>query len=814
MAEACYHCGLSIRGTARFYTRLEGIDRPMCCPGCKMVAETICAGGLQRYYQYRTEPGLRTDEREERLAEYALYDREDIQSDFTSSLADGCRESALLIKGITCSACVWLIQHHLSRHAGISQVSVNLSQHSCTVRWQSQTTCLSAIMAAILEIGYEPLPFRSEQQTALMASENRQFLGRLAVAGIGAMQVMMYAIALYAGALQSMEPQYRILLRWVSALVATPVVLYSARPFFRAALRDVRNRKPGMDVPVALAIGSAWLASLWATLRGEGEVYFDSVSMFTFFLLAGRYLEMRARHRAGRIQHNLNQLLPESCLRLCPCAPPERVCPSDLKCGDSIRVYAGNSIAADGLITSGQTCVNEAALTGEFFPVSRGQGETVVAGTVNCENTIDVKVTRVGHSTRLGAITRLLQQAQTVKPATARLTDTIASLFVCVILLVAAAVWCWWWFRQPEDALWITLSVLVATCPCALSLATPTALTVATSTLQRAGVLVSRSHLFEALPGITHVLFDKTGTLTTDELRLRTVHRIDERFGKKELLAIAAALEAHSNHPAANAFPASQREVSSVRTVAGSGVEGVLNGQTWRIGKPSFVSFGEVAAPPDPLQTSILLGCNNTPMAWFCLDDTVRPEAAAVIEQLKNRGLAIEMLSGDGPGAVSRVADTLGIPTWRSAATSQDKFEHLRHLQRNGARVLMVGDGINDVPVLAAADLSVAMNGAIEQASTQADATLLTGRLQRLLTAFDIARSTRRVIRQNTLWALFYNALALPLAACGWLAPWMAAIGMSTSSLIVVGNALRLANRHQSAHVPADQSLPFQGGNR
>ncbi|MCL6271010.1 cadmium-translocating P-type ATPase [Sansalvadorimonas sp. 2012CJ34-2] len=801
MSERCYHCHLPITGEPKFFAEIEGVQQPMCCPGCQAVATAIAASGLDNYYQYRTQPAQQaednlqlTAEGSVLLAEYQLYDRDDLQSSFTRTLSDNNRETKLLIEGITCSACVWLLEHHLSQLEGVESVSVNLTQHTATLTWNPEETKISELMAAVLFVGYKAHPWRQEKQTALLEQENRRFIRQLAVAGIGAMQVMMYAIALYAGGMQDMEVEYRDFIRWISALIATPVVFYAARPFFSAAWRDLKNLHPGMDVPVSLAIGGAYVASIWGTIVGSADVYFDSVSMFTFFLLTGRYLEMRARHKTSHSSRSLHQLLPESCFKVKDDGSCERVPPADLQPGDKIRVLPGDSIPADGSIIHGTSSINESALTGEHLPVVRRPGDTVTAGTINTENALDIRVTQVGQSTRLSAIARLLEQAQSDKPAIARMADRIASYFVSAVLIFAVAIYVFWYQTKPDDAFWIVLSVLVATCPCALSLATPTALTVVTGYLQSKGFLISHGHVLEGLPQVTHVIFDKTGTLTRGELNIREMKIINAEMDKQALLDIAAALESHSEHPIAKAFPSSTLEVKDVRNITAQGLEGKIGDNIWRIGKPSFASPNTTATLPDIDTTWLMLSCNQQPQAWFGMDDTIRPEAAGVISKLQKRGLKVDLLSGDNLGVVNRVAGELNIDSSRGMASPDDKLDYVRQLQETGARVLMVGDGINDIPVLAGADISVAMNTASDLACTHADALLMAGDLNRLLDAFDKAVQTNRIIHENTVWAICYNLLALPLAAMGLLAPWMAAIGMSASSLVVVGNALRLSN--------------------
>lgn len=819
MDNTCFHCHLPISGPVRFHARIEGVDQPMCCPGCQAVARAIVSGGLGRYYDYRTEPAQQAEPLQREA--YALYDRADLQSRFVHDLPSDPhpkKEARLLVEGVSCAACVWLLEHHLRALEGIEGAWVNLSQHRLRVVFDPEKIPVSRIMQTVRAIGYKPHPWQPESLRSLEEKEKKAAARRLAVAGLGAMQVMMYAVALYAGALQGMASHHRDLLRLACALISIPVVLYAAQPFFLAAWRDLRNRRPGMDVPVSLAIGSAWLASLWATWQGTGEVYFDSVSMFTFFLLTGRWLEMRVRHARDSTGTDLHSLLPETCLRKETSRENswEQTTPSDLRPGDLVRILAGDSIPADGRILNGQSAVDEAALTGEHFPVSRGPGDSVHAGTINTENTLEVEVTQAGGDTRLSAISRLLEQARAEKPALVQLADRVSGWFVSSVLLLSLAVLLYWLQQRPEDAFWIMLSVLVATCPCALSLATPAAMAAATCALQARGFLVCRGHTLGTLVHITHVVFDKTGTLTQGKLRLDAIKVLDDTRTKEEVLDLAAALEAHSRHPLASAFPQPRQPIAQVRNRVGLGLEANIGQQLWRLGQPRFACPAQQLTPPDSRHSWLLLSCDAIPKAWFGLTDSLRPDARQTVQRLRAAGLHLSLLSGDSKAVVAHTARQLGFDSWTAGASPEDKLHAVNQRQARGERVLMVGDGINDIPVLAAADLAVTMNNAADLTRVQADGILLSDDLSLLPDSLALARKARRVVVQGIVWALGYNLLVLPLAACGLLPPWMAALGMSASSLLVVINALRLApsgTGPQSGGRPA-APRPSQGTTR
>lgn len=774
----------------------------MCCPGCKAVAETIVAGGLSHYYKHRSSEAVLVPDftgtalPDALKDELALYDNPKVQQAFVFSVSETIREATLVIEGITCAACVWLLEHHIIKQTGVEKVSVNLTNHRAKIRWNNNQTQLSQIMAAIYSIGYQGHPYHPDKEEQLLEQEKKRALRRLGVAGLGMMQVMMLAVALYAGALQGIESKYIHFIRWASLILATPVVLYCARPFFTAAMRDIKTRHLSMDVPVSLAIGGAYIASVWATLTRSGEIYFDSVTMFTFFLLIGRYLEMQARHRTGRAGNALLNLLPASATRITQ-GQQELIPANELVPGDTVLIKPGHTVPADGLIVQGSTTVDESALTGEYLPLHRKIGEKLIGGTLNVEHPVQITVTETGSATQLSAIVRLLERATEEKPAVAKTADAVASYFVGAVLITAVVVGAIWWLLAPENAFWITLSVLVVTCPCALSLATPTALTAATGTLRQEGLLITRGHVLESLARATHIVFDKTGTLTEGNLSLSQTQLLAD-LSTEQALEIAGALEAQSEHPIAKAFHKfTAHTAQEIKVSVGQGITGCLNGQTYRLGKAEFASqlcqqpITQQDAPDQ--QGQWLLLCSTTkPLAWFCLNDPLRKGAKETIQQLQQLGLQVAMLTGDSSGAVTSVADTLGISDITANATPQQKLDTIRTLQAQGAQVIMIGDGINDIPVLAGAQTSVAMGSATDLAKTNADSVLVSGDITHLTDALLLARKTRRVIRQNLTWALCYNLTALPLAAMGFVAPYMAAIGMSASSLVVVGNALRL----------------------
>ncbi|MBK8524724.1 MAG: cadmium-translocating P-type ATPase [Betaproteobacteria bacterium] len=803
----CYHCGQKVPEGIDLVVQVDDVSQPMCCTGCQAVAQAIVANGLTDYYRNRDAmPDSRREALPEALGNLLLYDHAEFQKSFVRVLDESGseREASLILEGITCAACIWLNEQHLSRLPGLTGVDINFATRRARVRWDDSRVKLSDILAAVAAIGYRAYPYDAARSEALAGKERRTALWRLFVAGFGMMQVMMYAIPVYL-ADGDMAPDVEQLMRWASLVLTVPVVLYSSAPFFRSAWRDLRLFRVGMDVPVALGVGAAFLASVWATVSNSGEVYFDSVTMFVFFLLGGRFLEMTARQKAVSVTEALTKLLPAFASRLVD-YPASRtvaeVVASDLRIGDVVLVKPGDSIPADGCVVEGVSSANEALLTGESRPVPKQPGDSVTGGAVNSESPLVIRVEQVGEGTRLSAIVRLMERAATEKPRIVEFADKIAARFVAALLLVAAAVALVWWSIDPEKALWITVSVLVVTCPCALSLATPVALTVASGVLARAGLLVTRGHAVESLARATHFVFDKTGTLTRGQMRLLETCPLGN-IDVTTCIAMAAALEQASEHPLGRALhqaaPDDAVFVSSLTNEPGNGVSGVCGAQNLRIGRPEWVA--ELHGIPMPVSgvalmtsgdTVIALGDETGWLALFRIGDELRPEAANLVRDLKAAGCEVVLLSGDAPVVARRVAAELGIEDIRAGISPQGKQEFVRLLQAHGAMVAMVGDGVNDAPVLAQAHVSIAMGGGAALARTQADFVLLSENLDHLRQGLVISRRALQIIRQNLVWSFGYNFVALPLAMLGFVTPWMAGIGMSGSSLLVVLNSLRL----------------------
>ena len=821
MSEAgapCFHCGEPIPRGFDLHARVAGRDEPVCCHGCKAVAEFISGAGLGDYYKYRDASSSRADE-PPRPDRWTAYDRPELVERLTRAEPNGARSITVLLEGLRCAACSWLADKALSLQSGVLDVSVNPATARARLVWDPAKVRLGDLLRVLEHVGLRPHPLAGEPSEQLALLERRDALKRLAVAGFGSMQVMMFAVPLYFGEATGMDPTMREYMRLVSMLVSIPVALYSGWPFYRGAWMALRARSISMDVPVSLGILLAFTASVWNALAGHGEVYFDSVTMFVFFLGLGRYIEMIARHRAGSVADALARLAPMTARRVRD-GVTEDVQAVELAMGDELVVRAGEVFAADGVVLEGDGRVDESMLTGESNAIAKPPGSRVHQGTHNLASPLRVQVTAVAGNTVLSGIVALLERAQAERPRLAKAADRAAAWFLGRILVGAAIVFAVWWFVDPARAFPATLAVLVVTCPCALSLATPTALAAATAALARRGVLVAHTDAIEALSKATHLLWDKTGTLTKGLVRVEDVRTCGD-VTSQQALEWAASLEQLSEHPIARAFTvtgAPTVRASSAEVFAGRGLEGRIDGRRLRIGTRAFAG-GLHAAPVPEVDTQaeqdaksgeswVYLGDESGLLAAFRLTDPLRPEAGRCVARLAALGLPSEIASGDEAGAVARIAERCGIDRHAARLTPQGKLERLKGLQREGAVVVAVGDGINDAPLLRGADVAVAMGRGSALAQTSADLILVRDSLDELPHTVELARRTQRVIRQNLTWAVTYNLAALPLAALGFIPPWLAAIGMSLSSVVVVLNAMRLSRGAPARRRPGMTASP------
>ena len=791
MNTLCWHCGEPLPVTV-IDARVGGELHAVCCNGCRAAAEWIGQLGLADYYLLRTQPAKKPEPSQDADRNgYLAWQRDELARHVVRDLGEGRRETMLFVEGVRCTACVWLIERALQSLHGVASVQVNALARRARITWIDDRVSLAQILECLARTGYRAWPLHARALDDIRRQETRDALKRLVVAGFGAMQAMMFAAVLYLRGGEAPDVSAEALFRWLGFIVATPVVLYSAAPFFKAATRSLAARQLSMDVPVAAAIALIYAASFVEALRGGGHVYFDSVSMFVFFLLAGRYLEMRARHHAGDLVDALARLTPSFADRRREDHSLERVGTHELRAGDCVHVGEGGLIPADGLLLSPACRVDEALMSGEAAPVLRRSGDMLIAGSVLVDGPVDLQVQRVGADTVLAGIAGLVERAQVERPQLARAGEQATARFVVRVLSLTVLTAVAWSVIDPSRAFAAALAVLVVSCPCAFALAVPAAITRALTVLARCGVLVVKPDAIAALAQASHVVFDKTGTLTMPQLAgVQTFNGVSPA----RALRLAASLARESHHPLARAIAAACNEAAlpaatQVRSEAGLGLCGVVEGRELKLGSSRF------AAPDRELpgdDAAVVLADPAGAIAAFRVSEQLRPYMRDVIDALKAQGLQLRIISGDASDKVADVAAKLDIASWRARASPADKLSDLGTMRAQGARVLAVGDGVNDAPVLAGADVGVAIASGAEIARASSDIVLAGEHIGGLVTARRIARQTVAVIQQNQRWALLYNVVAMPLAALGFVPPWLAALGMSLSSLCVIGNALRI----------------------
>jgi len=790
LKQACYHCQQPVPKGLNLFVELDGVEQPMCCYGCQAVAETIAEQGLEDFYKYRELDGgplpLIPEALEGIDDTLNTYDDPDIQREFVHH-SEHEQSVTLAIEGMTCAACAWLIEKQLVNKPGINSVVVNSTTERVQVNWQDGSLKLSDILRAIHRVGYKALPFQQADNEAVFEKQKRGYIRRLGVAGLASMQTMMVAFGLY---FDDIDDTTRLYFWWLSLLFTAPVIVYSCQPFFRNATRALKARTLNMDVPVSLAMIFAFIASFYATVRDTGQVYYECVTMFAFFLLSGRFLELIARHRAVTNAANLMKLIPAFADKQ-EGDDWSTVMIKYLQAGDIIRVKPGTTIPVDGVLLSEESWADESMLTGESRPVRKQTGEPVYAGSLNQNNPVRIQVTHTQQDTLLAGIIQLQDSALGQKPGFVRLADHISRYFVLGTLIVASATYIGWQFVAPEQAFWVTLAVLVATCPCALALAAPTAMSGAVSRLNRAGILMKQASLVEVIPKIRTVCVDKTGTLTEGRF---SITKRWLRNGTEDLAeSLAAGLEQSSEHPLAMPLQklASPAQVEAIINTPGKGLEGDYQGKPVRIGSVSYIRELLPEFQPELEHANAILMLAGEVVGEWVVDDQLRSDAKATLDWLAAKGIEIVMLTGDAAPRAEKVAEALSIKRVFSALKPEDKLEKLAELQRKGP-VMMIGDGINDGPVLAQADGSVTFGSGADLAQTGSDVVILNNQLSSLRNLFVTAHQTRRIIRQNFAWALGYNGVILPLAVTGFVGPLLAMLGMSASSLIVLTNSLRL----------------------
>ncbi len=808
--SACFHCGLPVPDCpAPPSIYVSGAERAFCCHGCQAVCKAIVGAGLEDYYRHRTEAALSANRQTvpDFLRHLDVYDRPEIQKDFVKT-KDDWHEASLLLEGIRCAACLWLNERHLRRLPGVIDVGIDETLQRARVRWDPGRIKLSEILKAITEIGYIAHPYDVTRSQQLLQERKRRSAERIIFAGVVGMMVMNFSLATYfkgAADAQGQLPLWVIIGRWTSLMITASILAYSGQDFFVGAWRDLRNRRAGMDIPIVLGLTAAFAGSLYATIVTRGEVYFDSIAMFVFFLLLARRWEMRGRLLAADRLDRLAHAMPRTVRRLDEDGHCVEVPAGDLVADDQVRVLPGETLAVDGVLVTGSSSFDESLLTGEVSPVLRRPGDRVVAGAVNGEQPVVVRVTHGVQASTVSEIQRLAVQGLEQRPRYTALTEQAARWFVAAILVIASATALYWLWAEPARWLSSTIAVLIITCPCALALATPVALAVAAGRFVELGVLPLHMRALDGLAKSGVVAFDKTGTLTSGHLSIVSVLATAD-LDQSQCLCHAAALSVASEHPVARALrravPKPGIVISDAGNVPGAGIHAVIAGEDWRLGSPAFAVGGGLPAPAvqATIEREQANGCTVSVLssaqgvqAVISFTDLLRDGTEEMLLQLRALGVeCLAILSGDTRTSVLRLGQQLKINDVQGEMSPLDKLQWISARQRAGQRVIMFGDGINDAPVLAAADASISFSDATDLANVSSDFLLLGNNISALADARQIARRTRRTITQNLLWAAAYNMLAVPLAAVGWIPPWGAAIGMSFSSLFVVLNSLRL----------------------
>ncbi len=802
--NSCYHCGSFILPSDSYEFELGGVRRRFCCSGCMAIAQTIHGEGLEVFYARRSQSA---DKPAAYLASNTIpdslapYDDPSLLGRYTRpSGVDGDLETTLRLEKIRCAACVWLCEQHLRRIPGVKDVQINYVSQKVKVEFSPIHTSLARLLFEVERIGYEAWPFEPSLSIERSKKERRQLLTRLGVALLGMMQVMMYAWPSYMGD-SDITAEYDLLLGWTSWALTVPVMVYSAGPIFQAAWRSVtsfhKTHLLGMDVPIALALALAFCAGTVNLATGSGQGYFDSITMFVAFILAARYVELLARQDAQGGAEALAKQLPATCERVpnYPASQKVEIVPV-INCnpGEVLRVPPGDVVPADGILIECESALDESLLTGESKPIDKKIGDRVYAGTHNILNPMLMRIDAVGQSTRIAGIASLLDQALQAKPLMVSLAEKWAGYFVGFLLIAAFLASTIWWYVDPSRAWTVLVSVLVASCPCALSLAVPTAMAAAQGAVTKLGLLIVRGHVLEGLVNATDLVLDKTGTLTMGQPELKEVLIARAEFSRADVLSLAASMEAGQKHPIAlsllRAAAAENLSLTALSKPVTNFLGRGLSSGIYRLGSAAWVGAQQIAQEGQYGQ--VHLADDKGLIASFLFLDTPRAGLEKLLLASKSRKLTVHLVSGDDAATVAWWAHHVGIDHFKGACSPEDKYHYIERLQKEGRFVWAIGDGINDAPLLAVADVSIAVGAGAPLATAGADAILTANSLAPLATSLLLADKTQLIIKENLIWALVYNMLAIPAAMMGWVNPWVAGIGMSLSSLAVTLNAWRL----------------------
>jgi Cu2+-exporting ATPase len=803
----CFHCGLEIASGDDFNSQLDGVRRKFCCFACQSVCEAIYEAGLEGYYK-RTPEGILLAPPPVPPKDVEMYDLQDVQQEFVNAQGD-LLDAHLLVEGIHCAACVWLIERGMMRIAGVYSANVNLAGKRLHIRWDGTRVKLSHLIKELAKVGYSGVPYDPETAEGAMKRANRAMLFRLFFAGFAMMNLNLISIALYSGA---GDGQFRGFFHWMGCALATPTLLYSGFPFFKGAWSGLRNMRLTMDLPITIGLTVTYVYSFYVTVdtRNPGEVFFDTVTNLTFVILIGRYLEGMFRHQAVAATNRLMELQPRVATLLQE-GIEKMTSIRAVKVGDRALVKPGSKIPMDGVVIDGHSSVDESMLSGESMPVSKNAGDHVAAGTLNGSGMLVIEVQAALQDSALSKIIRLVEEAQTSKAPIQRIADSIVPWFVLTTLICASVTY-FMWSGNFQFALMAATSVLIITCPCALGMATPMSIAVASGLGAKHGILVKNGEVLETLSKVTHFVFDKTGTLTEGKMRLESVIAATGQ-NKDDILANAAAIEKFSEHSVAHAIVNSASEarleyrkvaVQHFMGIPGAGVQAELNGQKALLGtldwlRREHVQLSEeltkqLSELEEQAKTCVHCAIAGQHVAMFVLADTLRSDAQGLVNALREAGIKMTLLSGDRKPVAEAIARQLGEMKVIAEVMPQDKDSVIQQLQHNGECVAMVGDGVNDAPALIRADVGIALGSGTDVSVESADIVLMQNELDKVRLATLLSRRTLLTIKQNIGLSFMYNIVMVPLAMMGHVTPLVAAISMPLSSLLVIGNAARIRN--------------------
>lgn len=792
--KVCFHCGSNIQINDCSII-INGVTYYMCCFGCLAVTKFIINNGFEDYYKNRSSYGYKI---EDNFFNNNLTIDTHTSYRFISKKKADLSSVSLFIDGITCAACTWLIERYISKINGVHSISVNLLTSKAKILWNDKIINLEFLFESFTKIGYKAHLYDFKKQEKRNQDEFKRELKKVIVSGLGMMQIMMLSASLYVGEFKDMNYLYWIFIRWSCFIIAFPVTIYSARSLFLNFYKNIKNGFLGMDFNVSLSLIIAFIASMNNLIKNNGEIYFDSITMFVFFILLGKFLEMRVRHHASDIIYSLQKIENNITIKIDSNNIYREILVENVQVNDLLLIKPGCLIPVDGQIVDGESSINESMLTGESEPILKNLSEAVFGGTINIDNTLIIKATHTYSHSTISLIIQTLEKINLTRPKINILIDKIADYFVLFVILLTIITSIIWLFLDKKDIINIIISMLVIACPCALSLAVPAAITSTTNSLIKIGFLITKEHTINTLEKVTDIIFDKTGTLTNSNFTLSKI-KLKRNISIKKVISIVCALEYLSNHPIAKAFikfnKIFKNEFNSkldVKTYSGLGVEGKIDNKFYRFGKYDFIKNWVKKDLNKEIKYNLLLADKNGIIAYFKLVNPLRKNTKLVINALKKKKYIIHILSGDSSNEVDLIAHKLRIDKKKKNITVKGKVEYIKGLTNSNKIVLMIGDGINDSPALNAAHASIAMGSGADLTKINSDAILLNDNLLNILKAMAQSKKTKFIIKQNIVWAILYNFIGLLFASFNFITPYYAALGMSTSSLIVIFNSLRL----------------------